>query len=63
MGVLGVTAAAYSLIPFAPKKEFAAQLAFNELQFPGVVKDLLFCATRFINPRAQVYYNDVLPSW
>ena len=59
-----------ALIPFFPffpgkqgedLRRVFAQIAFNELQFPGIIKDVLFCATRVVNPWSEVYYNGVVP--
>ena len=55
--LIGTIAALYSLIPFVPKKQEAADFAFRELQITGVFQDVIFCATRIINPQAQVYYK------
>lgn len=54
---LGLVAALYSFIPFAPEKEEVAQVAYNNLKITGVIKDLIYCATRIINPRAAVRYQ------
>lgn len=56
MSALGLLAAVFSLLPISQSKN-AAELAFRELQFPGLVKDVLFCFTRIINPWANVRYN------
>jgi hypothetical protein len=59
LSALGFVAAIFSFIPLWHQQS-SAELAFQELQFPGLVKDSLFCLTRFINPWAHIRYNGTL---
>ncbi|MGD2169511.1 MAG: hypothetical protein PVI40_04655 [Chlamydiota bacterium] len=48
-GVIGSVAAVLSLLTLG-KVESINNLAYRGLQIPGIVKDLVYCATKIINP-------------